>query len=297
MKLRDLFALLRETATQWSSSQVVRLAAAISYYAASSILSLLALTGMLSSLFLFSEQAIRSEIVHGIEQIIGEENAQVIDGALADASNDLRQSSPFAALGIVAVLLYSTSRLFRRLRDALNVIWDVEHLHPPQSMVRQYVKDTVISLAAAVIFGLLLLVILLLNGVAFIAVDLLDRLLPETTMLQIWQFVGYASLLLIMIVVFTLIYRFMPDTRLPWRSVLIGGTVTATLFTLGQFVIGWYIDLTNTGTVFGVLGAFLVILLWVYICAYIVLFGAIFTYLYDQRQATPHTPTITAQSG
>lgn len=282
--LSELFDIIRDTIDRWGTSEVVRLASGISYYAATSILSLLAVIVLVSSLLVVGDGSVRSEIVNGFEEFIGQENAQAINQALAAASEDIRRSSPAPALGIVIILLYNASRLFRRLRDALNVIWDAEHANAAGGGVKKYVKDTVLSLAAAVIVGIILLLVLLLNSAAFVAVDILDRLLPEANRIQLWQAVGYLLLLGVTSVIFTLIYRLMPDVRLPWRIVLIGGMVTAILFTLGQFVISWYFDLTNSGTIFGILGSFLVILLWVYVCVYIVMFGAIFTYVLYQRR-------------
>ena len=279
--------MLRKTGERWGTSQVVRLAAAIAYYAASSLLSLLAVIVLVGSLVFFGEDNIRAEIVQGLQVIIGAGNAQVIDDALKNTSEDIRESSPVASIGIVLVLVYSSSRMFRRLRDALNVLWDVSPKTQNENYVKSYLRDTFVSVLSAVVFGILLLLLLLLNGVAFAVVDTLHRFVPESSFIQVWQIASYGLSLVAMSLIFTLVYRFLPDTRLAWRTVSVGGLLTALLFTVGQFVIAGYIDLTNTGTVFGVVGSFVVILLWVYVCAYIVLFGAIFTNVYDQ-EVTEH---------
>jgi membrane protein len=133
------------------------------------------------------------------------------------------------------------------------------------------------------IFGCVILLILLLNALAFAMIDFLDNLLTGYERITFYQLLGFILLFASMVAVFAIIFRFIPHRRLPWRSTGIGAALTSFMFTVGQFVLGWYIDLTNTGTLYGTAGAFIILLLWVYICAHITLFGALFTYLHASQ--------------
>jgi membrane protein len=80
--------------------------------------------------------------------------------------------------------------------------------------------------------------------------------------------------LLLFTVLFAAIYKVLPDTPLSWRDVAVGALVTAVLFTIGKSLIGWYLGTTAAGSGYGAAGALILILLWGYYSAQILLFGA-----------------------
>jgi membrane protein len=82
-------------------------------------------------------------------------------------------------------------------------------------------------------------------------------------------------------VLFALIFKYVPQERLAWADVWVGGVVTAVLFNIGKFAIGFYLGKSAFSSVYGVVGSFLVLLLWVYYSAQIFLFGAEFTRNYS----------------
>jgi membrane protein len=87
-----------------------------------------------------------------------------------------------------------------------------------------------------------------------------------------------------------MIYKYVPRETIAWGDVWVGGLVTATLFTVGKLVIGIYLGKIAFASAYGVAGSFLVLLLWVYYSAQIVLLGAEFTrnfaYAHGSRRAT-----------
>jgi hypothetical protein len=84
------------------------------------------------------------------------------------------------------------------------------------------------------------------------------------------------SLLLISIL-FATIYKVLPDKNIEWRDVVVGAIVTSFLFTAGKSLIGWYIGSSAVASAYGAAGALIVMLLWVYYSAQIVLLGAEFS--------------------
>jgi membrane protein len=87
-------------------------------------------------------------------------------------------------------------------------------------------------------------------------------------------------------VLFALIYKILPDAKIDWSDVWIGSAITALLFLVGQALIGLYLARSGTVSAYGVSGALLVLLLWIYYSAMILLFGAEFTKVYAQRRGT-----------
>jgi len=92
-------------------------------------------------------------------------------------------------------------------------------------------------------------------------------------------------------VLFALLFKYVPQERLVWADVWVGGMVTAVLFNIGKFAIGYYLGKSAFASVYGVIGSFLVLLLWVYYSAQIFLFGAEFTRIYSLDLGTQVRPS------
>jgi membrane protein len=86
---------------------------------------------------------------------------------------------------------------------------------------------------------------------------------------------------------FALIYKLLPSIRIPLRTVLPGAFLTAVLFVLGKFVIGFYLGRSNVATTYGAAASVITIMLWVYYSAQILLFGAEFVRAYAERKKQP----------
>jgi membrane protein len=80
---------------------------------------------------------------------------------------------------------------------------------------------------------------------------------------------------------FALLFKYVPQERSSWADVWVGGLATAVLFNIGKFAIGIYLGKSAFASVYGVVGSFLVLLLWVYYSALIFLMGAEFTRNYS----------------
>src|SRR5207248_6436969 len=103
--------------------------------------------------------------------------------------------------------------------------------------------------------------------------------------------VSFATITLL----FALIFKLLPDVRLQWRHVWIGAAVTAVLFTLGKFAIGFYLGQSGATTAFGAAASLVIILLWVYYSAQIMLFGAEFTRVLTYREGEKVTTAENAK--
>jgi hypothetical protein len=89
-------------------------------------------------------------------------------------------------------------------------------------------------------------------------------------------------------------FKYLPDVKLHWRNVFIGGLVTAVLFTLGKFLLGWYLGRGSTTSVYGAAGSLVAMLLWVYYSAQILFFGAEFTRAYAMAHGDGKQPEANA---
>jgi membrane protein len=82
---------------------------------------------------------------------------------------------------------------------------------------------------------------------------------------------------------FGLIFKFLPDAKIVWRDVAAGALITAVLFSLGKWAIGFFLGNSAIGSSYGVAGALIVLLAWVYYSSLIILFGAQLTQVYAKH--------------
>jgi membrane protein len=87
-------------------------------------------------------------------------------------------------------------------------------------------------------------------------------------------------------VLFALIFRYLPDVRIEWRDVWLGAVFTSILFIIGKFALGLYLGRSAVGSAYGAAGSLVVLLLWIYYSAQIMLFGAEFTQVYSRSHGS-----------
>jgi membrane protein len=104
-------------------------------------------------------------------------------------------------------------------------------------------------------------------------------ILPEALL----QIVGLAVSFAVITVLFAMMFKWLPDTTVAWRDVWFGAVFTAALFEIGKFLIGFYIGKQGLESTYGATASLVVVLIWVYYSAQILLLGAEFTRVYAER--------------
>jgi membrane protein len=172
----------------------------------------------------------------------------------------------------VATLLFGALGVFRHLQDALNSIW---RARPPRLGLWAMVKHRLTSLAVVLATGFLLLVSLVVSAsVSWLA----TRMLHQMGVTAIYFELSNTFLSFVVItVLFALLFKLLPDTKVPWRHVWLGAVVTAALFTLGKSALGLYLAHAKVTSAYGAAGSLVALLLWCYYAAQIVFLGAEFT--------------------
>jgi membrane protein len=165
-----------------------------------------------------------------------------------------------------------------------------------------FIKDRFLSLTMVLGTGFLLLVSLMLST----ALSAFGGALGGGGDGIIWQLVDQVASFVVITLLFAMIFKLLPDVEVAWRDVWIGAILTATLFTLGKFLLGFYLGREGAASGFGAAGSLVVILLWVYYSSQILLFGAEFTAVYAKKyggglkpapNAIPLTDESRAQQG
>jgi membrane protein len=272
--------ILKQTVKEYGEDNAPLLAAALAYFSVFSIAPLLIL--LIAVLVFFGAGDAQGTVLGIVEDVVGEGAAEMVE-TMIEAQEDEGGGTIATIIGI-AVLLFAATTLFAQLKRALNIIWNTEP-EPESAMggVKNLVMTRVKSLGLIVAIGVLLLLALFLTTVVSAAVSAAGAALPggPALWLMLNRVVAFAAL----VAVFVLVFRFLPNAEVPWRAILIGSTATAALFVLGSWLFGIYIANVAVDSAYGAAGSLVVLLLWVYFSAQIVLLGGEFTQVLARRES------------
>jgi membrane protein len=282
-RIKKFFGLLKQTFTEWNEDHAPRLAAALAYYTAFSIAPLLVVViGIVG--IIVSQDTVQKQILFEVQRSVGPDAAKTVGELITNASKPA-EGLLATILGIVTLLL-GAGGAFGQLQDALNTIWDVD----PSSTGKQnsgvifQIQNRFLSFGMVLFVGFLLLVSLVINAVIAAVSVYVVNLLPGVEFLV--SLVNLVISLVVITAMFAMIYKFLPKVKLEWRDVIVGAVMTSVLFTVGRFLLGWYLGRSGTASAYGAAGSFVLILVWIYYSAQIFLFGAEFTQVYARRHGS-----------
>jgi membrane protein len=169
----------------------------------------------------------------------------------------------------VALALWSTSAFAGTLTEALNAAYEI-----PET--RRWWKVSALSLAFGPILALMVIVSL---GLMLIGPDLVERIAEvvglDEAFASLWGWLRYPVALSLLAVVLSLVYRFGPDARQSFRTVVFGAVLAVVLWALSSVGFSFYLaTFANYGVTYGSLGAAVGLLFYMYLSASVVLLGA-----------------------
>lgn len=252
---------------EWQQDNAPQFAGAIAFYTILSLTPLLVFAITLAGI-VFEAEAARGEILTGVEQYVGRGAAEMVQEIISNASS--RKGGLFATILGFAVLAFGASRIFQQLKIALNQILDVPT--PEGGGIVKMIWDRIVAVIAVAGVGVFLMTSILASAI----INRVGDALPIPGGSLLWQTVSSLVSLTLIAIVFALIFRYLPDTELPWRQVIEGAIFTATLFIIGQIVISVYLSKADPGSSFGAAGPVIVLLVWIYFTTVILFFGAEF---------------------
>jgi len=282
-----IWYLVKTTASTWIDDNAPRLAAALAYYALLSLAPLIVLALAVAG-FAFSEEAARGGIAQELGGLVGDAGAVAVENIVKNAKAPA--AGVFSTIAGIVVLLFGASGVFGELQSALNAIWEVAP--KPGRGIGGLVRDRLFSFAMVMGVAFLLLVSLIASALLAAVGHFLSDALPGGEL--VWQVVNLAISLGIIASLFTLMFKTVPDAKVAWRDAWIGGAVTALLFTLGKFGIGLYLGKSAVSSSYGAAGSLVLLVVWVYYSASILLFGAEFTQVFATAYGSRIVPAKNA---
>ena len=266
--------LLKETFSEFKADNATKLSAALSYYTFFSLPPLIMIIINLCGVF-FGTEAVRGEIFGQINGLVGNATALQIQEVLKNVK--LSNSNAFTtAIGVI-ILLLGASGVFSEIQDSINIIWGIK-AKPKRGLIK-FLKNRLMSFSMIGSAGFLLLVSLTVNSLMDVLSKRLAAYFPKDT-IHLFYAINLIIVFITITLLFTIIFKTLPDGKVALRDGIIGASFTAILFMIGKFAIGAYLGKSTIATVYGVAGSVILILVWVYYSAIILYIGAEFTKVY-----------------
>lgn len=282
-----IYEVVREAAEAYSRGHGNHFAAAMAFYTIFAVAPLLLISTAISGLIFGSDTA-QAEVIAQVEVIAGAEASDFIDRLLDNWRN---QTSGIIATVVGGVTsLYLAFRVFDALRDTLNMLWGIR-VRPDVSWTELGLKY-LRSFAMIWLVGPMLFVSILMGEVMTRLAPVVRRWLSLNVDLGTVTYLVVSFVLLML--VFALIFKWLPDASIHWHDAWFGAFVTALLFSIGRTLIGLYMTKATTASLFGAAGSFVVVLFWIYYSAQIVFFGAVLTEAYANFHGRKVEPVETA---
>lgn len=278
IRVPTLLRLLWAAIQGWSKDNVPRLGASLAYYTLFAVSPILLIAIAIAG-SVYGAEAVRGQIVNEIDGLIGRQGAEAVQALLQGAHRD--SASTFAVIIGAITLIVAASGAFLELQHALNTIFRVK-TDPKKSGIKRLILSRLRSFGLVVSIGFLLLVSLLVSAALSAVSARIQRSALGSPVLL--QGLNLIVSLAVMTLLFGLIYRVLPDVRLAWRDVWTGAVVTALLFSIGKFLIGLYLGQSTVASSYGAAGSVVVLLVWVYYSAQVILLGAEFTRVYAEHR-------------
>lgn len=277
---------LLESTLAWFDHRGASKGAALAFYTLFSLAPILVLAIALAGYF-FGLDAAQGRIVDEIRLMIGVSGAEIIQALLASARNPT--DGLIATIIASSLMLLGATTVFIELKDSLDEIWAIPLKTRPRSklpempltraaVVALMIKTRLLAFGIVLVLGFLLLISLVLSAVLGLLQSYLSGLFISAGVVfsVLSNLVSFA----VIIALFAVIFKMLPNVKLSWRDVSMGAVFTAVLFSLGKYAIGLYLGNSAVSSSFGAAGSVIALLLWIYYSSQIFFFGAEFTRQY-----------------
>ena len=267
-----LWQLARAAANDWLDRRAASKGAALTLYVLFSLAPMLIMVVALASIF-FDEQTVREALLTELGALTGTQGGEalkvIIDGA--------KQNGDSVAASIISgvIVLVTATSAFAELKESLDELWQI----PPSkgSGVWLFMKERVLSFGLVLVLALMLMMSLAINAaLAAMQGGWVDPSDPG----KLLQYAFGALSMVIVVVIFAFIYKYLPATRIAWSDVIVGSILTAILFMGGKVLIGLYLGHGDFSSSYGAAGSIVALITWIYYSAQIFFFGALFTHEY-----------------
>src|SRR5256714_7157123 len=271
----NVFGLLKQTFLEWLQDKAPQLGAALAYYTVFSLAPLiLVLLSLVGVIFRHDPAGAWDKITQQMSYFLDPSAVQVVQSIAQKASQPGK--STIATIIGVLLALFGASGVFGQLQDALNTVWGVKA--KPGGGIWRFLRSRFLSFAMVGGVCFLLLVSLTLESVLRGFSHWVQSVMPGGIVVAL--VVYWIFDLAMVILLFAIIFKYLPDAEIQWRDVWIGATITAILFAIGKWALGLHLSSGSAASAYGAASSLITLLLWVCYSSQILLVGSEFTQVY-----------------
>jgi membrane protein len=258
--------------------------AALAFYTLFSVAPVLIIALALAG-YIFGAHTAEADLLAQLRELTGNAGADALRDLLINAHHSDKKGLA-TAVGLITLLIGATS-VFGELQHALDVVWGTRGRRRDAAWW-ELVRSRLLSFGMVLGVGFLLLVSLIASALlAAFGGWLESRFVGLEILMQVLNVgIGFAMTVLL----FAMIYKYVPRETITWRDVWIGAAVTALLFAVGKSLIGLYLGRSSFSSAYGAAGSLIVLLLWIYYSAQIFLLGAEFTCVFAYARGSRAAP-------
>ena len=270
----QIYSLFRETITEFGKYNISQMAASLAYFGLFATAPIILITITILNIFL-SDTQIRYIIINEVNTAAGPQIANTIGTILLNNASSPSRNLLFETITLITLLLAATT-LVIQFKNVIHTLWNIKETHRDSFLHALYMRA--ISLIIIICGSISIYIFFILS----IALQLLEVYIEQSTGYHSWTLknINFIISFFFIITILAALFKYVPDAVITWRDALVGGAVTAGIFTIAQYLLTIYFNRNIIGSVYGTAGFLLVFLAWIYFSALIFMFGAKFTQLY-----------------
>jgi membrane protein len=273
-KIITVYQYLKQVFTEFIEDNILKYSASLAYYTVFSLAPVLIVLISICGV-LFGKEAIQGHIYSQIKGLVGNDAAVQIQETIKNIH--LTGHNVFATIISVIVLLIGATGIFGEVQDSLNKIWGLRV--KTKKTWWKLILNRLLSFSLIISIGFVMMVSLLLNAIVSAFGNFLARYFSEFSVILV-QITDSVLSFVITTFLFSLMFKVLPDAKIKWKDVFVGGLITSVFFTLGKLGIGYYLGRSTIASVYGAAGSIMIIMVWVYYSSIILYLGAEFTKVY-----------------
>lgn len=273
-KISKRYYIIKELLNEFSADNTFKYSASLAYYTVFSIAPSLIVASSLFG-FLFGKEAMQGQVYNELNKLVGSRVAVQIQDIIKNIH--LSRNSFVATVLSVIFLVIGATSIFGEIQDSINKIWGLKI--KSHKVWWRLVLNRLLSFSLIVSIGIIMILTLLFNAAVTAFGKFIGKFIASYSIYFIQVIEGISSFV-IAAFLFALIFKILPDAKIGWKDVLIGGLITAIFFTIGKIGISFYIMESNLTSLYGAAGSIIILMVWVYYSSIILYLGAEFTKVY-----------------
>lgn len=278
---RDIF---KSAFIQLRRSEPLILASATAFFTLFSLAPILVILVNILSI-IFQNDKIAESLFQPLQKVFGAETSEQIQGIVGNVIGV--GGAWYVTVGGFIFLMFVATNLLNIIKKAINQLWRIRKNR--RRKIKYSLKERLIALVLILSIGFIFIISLLLDtSVAFLQ-GYLEELIPSVDAFLI-RTVNIIFSIFVVTAWFTILYKILPDAIVHWKVAMMGGLLTAVLFTIGKWILGYLLNYSNMVTIFGTFASVLFILLFIFYSSLILYYGASFTYGYASATDRPIKP-------